>query len=103
MEMSGFDSSTTEAGFARVKSAAEEIVPALSASTITAHWAGLRPITPDMQPIIGRDEENPRIIYCCGHSRNGILLAPLSGETVAALAVGESPGHDLSQFRPGRF
>lgn len=103
MEMVGFDSSTSDAGLARVTSAATEIVPALSASKITAHWAGLRPITPDMQPILGSDEENPRIIYACGHSRNGILLAPLTGETVAALAVGESPGHDLSQFRPGRF
>jgi len=103
MEMVGFDSSTTEAGVSRVKSAAEEIVPALAASRITDEWAGLRPITTDMQPILGRDEENPQIIYCCGHSRNGILLAPLSGETVAALAVGESPAYDLSQFRPGRF
>jgi glycine oxidase len=56
-----------------------------------------------MQPLIGRDEENPKILYACGHSRNGILLAPLTGETVAALAVGETPADDLSQFRPGRF
>jgi glycine oxidase len=103
MEMVGFDSSTTEAGLARVRSAAQEIVPALSASKVTDEWAGLRPITPDMQPILGRDEENPAIIYACGHSRNGILLAPLTGETVAALAFGDSPRHDLSQFRPGRF
>lgn len=103
MEMTGFDSSTTEAGIARVKSAAEEIAPGLAISNIRSEWAGLRPITPDMQPIIGPDEENPAIIYACGHSRNGILLAPLTGETVAALAVGESPQHDLSQFRPGRF
>lgn len=103
MEMTGFDSSTTEAGIARVKSAAEEIAPGLALSNVRAEWAGLRPITPDMQPIIGADEENPAIIYACGHSRNGILLAPLTGEAVAALAVGESPQHDLSQFRPGRF
>ena len=103
MEMTGFDSSTTEPGIARVKSAAEEIAPGLAISSVRSEWAGLRPITPDMQPIIGHDEENPAIIYACGHSRNGILLAGLTGETVAALAVGESPQHDLSQFRPGRF
>jgi glycine oxidase len=103
MEMTGFDSSTTSEGLARVRSAAEEIAPGFAISRVTDEWAGLRPITPDMQPIIGRDEENPSIIYACGHSRNGILLAPLTGETVAALAVDESPQHDLSQFRPGRF
>jgi glycine oxidase len=103
MEMTGFDASTNEPGLERVRSAAEEIQPGLAGSRVTAEWAGLRPITPDMQPIIGRDGENPAIIYACGHSRNGILLAPLTGETVAALAVGHSPQHDLSQFRPGRF
>lgn len=103
MEEVGFDSSTTPEGLAKVKSAADEIAPALAVSPITQEWAGLRPITPDMLPIIGRDPVTAHVIHATGHSRNGILLAPLTGETVAALAVGESPKHDLSQFRPGRF
>lgn len=103
MEEVGFDSSTTSEGLARVKSAAEEIAPGLAISPVTQEWAGLRPITPDMLPIIGKDPAADHLIYATGHSRNGILMAPLTGETVAALAVGESPAHDLSQFRPGRF
>ena len=103
MEYVGFDSGTTPEGLAKVRSAAEEIAPGLAVSTITLEWAGLRPITPDMLPIIGRDETCEHIIYAAGHSRNGILMAPLTGETVAALTVGESPDHDLSRFRPGRF
>lgn len=103
MEEVGFDSSTTPEGLAKVKSAAEEIAPGLAISPITQEWAGLRPITPDMLPIIGRDPAAPHVIYATGHSRNGILMAPLTGEAVAALAVGESPSHDLSQFRPSRF
>jgi glycine oxidase len=103
MEEVGFDSSTTPEGLAKVKSAAEEIAPGLAVSPVTQEWAGLRPITPDMLPIIGRDPISSFVIHATGHSRNGILLAPLTGETVAALAVGESPKHDLSQFRPGRF
>jgi glycine oxidase len=103
MEDVGFDASTTPEGLAKVQSAAEEIAPALAISPVTQEWAGLRPITPDMLPIIGRDPVFDHVIYASGHSRNGILMAPLTGETVAALAVGESPAHDLSQFRPGRF
>jgi glycine oxidase len=103
MENSGFDSSTTPEGLARVKSAAEEIAPGLAISPVMEEWAGLRPITPDMLPIIGTDPTAPHVIYAAGHSRNGILMAPLTGETVAALALGESAAHDLSQFRPGRF
>lgn len=103
MEMVGFDAHTTPEGLAKVHSAAAEIAPGLAASKIVSEWAGLRPITPDMLPIIGPDPDAPKIIYATGHSRNGILLAPLTGETVAALAVGERPDHDISQFRPGRF
>ncbi len=103
MENAGFDAHTTPEGLARVHSAAEEIAPEFSVSPVTAEWAGLRPITPDMLPIIGRDPESPSIVYACGHSRNGILLAPLTGETVAGILADESPIHDLSQFRPGRF
>ena len=103
MENVGFVSETTSHGLAKVRSAAEEIAPSLSIAKVTAEWAGLRPITPDMLPIIGPDPDNPRIIYACGHSRNGILLAPLTGETVAALVAGDALSYDLSQFRPGRF
>ena len=70
---------------------------------VTRHWAGLRPVTPDFQPILGRDPDRPSVIYACGHSRNGILMAPLTGDCVAALACGEEPWYDLSPFSVARF
>jgi glycine/D-amino acid oxidase-like deaminating enzyme len=42
------------------------------------------------------------VIYACGHSRNGILLAPLTGQVVADLVTGATPRYDLSRFLPGR-
>lgn len=103
MENSGFDSSTTEQGIARVRSAAEEICPALSDASAPIAWAGLRPVTPDMLPLLGPDPERPALIYACGHSRNGVLMAPLTGDVVADLVTGTPLSHDLSQFRPARF
>lgn len=103
MENVGFVSETTSEGIAKVRSAAEEIAPALSIAPMMAGWAGLRPVTPDMLPILGPDPDHPQIVYACGHSRNGILLAPLTGETVAEIVTGQAARHDLSQFRPGRF
>ena len=102
MEDVGFDSNTTEAGVKKVRAAAEEICPPLSSSEVKA-WAGLRPVTPDLLPILGPDPKHPSLIYACGHSRNGVLMAPLTGDLIADL-VTESPlSHDLSQFRPDRF
>ena len=68
-----------------------------------SHWAGLRPITPDRLPILGPDPDLPRLLYACGHGRNGILLAPITGEAIGALAVGAQSPHDLSPFAIERF
>jgi glycine oxidase len=103
MENVGFDNSTTPEGIDRVRSSSAEIAPALGALAPLRSWAGLRPMTPDLLPLLGPDPERPSILYSAGHSRNGILMAPLSAEVVATLLSGERPKHDLSQFRPERF
>jgi glycine oxidase len=103
MENVGFDATTSPEGLDRVTSAAAEIAPALGVLAPTSSWAGLRPVTPDMLPLLGPDADHPEIIYACGHSRNGILLAALTGKTVARLISNQPVEHDLSQFRPDRF
>lgn len=103
MENVGFDVQLTEAGVKKVRHAAEEICRQLSAHAAPKAWAGLRPVTPDMLPILGPDPEHHSIIYACGHSRNGVLMAPLTGDVVADLVTGAALSHDLSQFRPARF
>jgi glycine oxidase len=103
MESVGFDATTTDEGIEKVRSASEEICPSLSLSKTTSSWAGLRPVTPDMLPILGRDPEHQSLIYACGHSRNGVLMAPLTGDIIADLVTGAPLSLDLSQFRPDRF
>lgn len=103
MEDAGFDTSTTEAGVAKVHSIAAEICPEFSGISPAKAWAGLRPVTADLLPMLGPDPSDPRFVYACGHSRNGVLLAPLTAETVTDLVVGRRVGFDLTQFRPDRF
>jgi len=103
MENAGFDAGVTEAGVGKVRAASEEICPTLLTPEAPRAWAGLRPVTPDMLPVLGADPEHPPLIYACGHSRNGVLMAPLTGDLVADLVTGARLSHDLSQFRPGRF
>ncbi len=102
MEQAGFDSATTPDAIESIRSRATKLCPAFSAIPIHSSWAGLRPATPDLLPIIGADPDRPRVIYACGHSRNGILLAPLTAAVVADLITGVVPRYDLSRFRPGR-
>jgi glycine oxidase len=103
MENVGFDASISAEGVQKVRAASEEICPRLAAAERTSAWAGLRPVTPDMLPMLGVDPERPSLIYACGHSRNGVLLAPLTGDIIADLVTGAPLSRDLSQFRPERF
>jgi glycine oxidase len=103
MENVAFDSSTTAEGIAKIRTAAEEICPSLTTAGIARSWAGLRPVTADMLPLIGPDPRHDSLIYACGHGRNGVLMAPLTGDIIADLVTGTPLSHDLSQFRPGRF
>lgn len=103
MEHVGFDTDVTAETATRLAAAARAMAPDFARARILDHWCGLRPVTPDMLPIIGRDPAHPALIYACGHSRNGILLAPLTGECVADIATGKEPPLDISPFSVARF
>jgi glycine oxidase len=102
-EHTGFDNATTSEAADHLRALAAALCPTLGAAPTLRHWAGLRPMTPDFLPVIGRDARVPSVIYALGHSRNGILMAPLTGDCVAALVDGQDPGCDLRPFAPARF
>jgi glycine oxidase len=56
-----------------------------------------------MLPIIGPDPGDARIIYACGHSKNGILLAPATAAAVADLVQKQRPEFGLAPFSIARF
>ena len=102
MERVGYDADTTTDGLAAVQGIAEWMAPSLARAEVGASWAGLRPVTPDMLPLLGADPTEPRLVYACGHSRNGILLAPLTAAAIADIVTGTPSVHDLTPFRPDR-
>jgi glycine oxidase len=103
MEDVGFDVRTTPDAIDALRHAATVMCPALAGRPVVEAWSGLRPATPDLIPIIGPDPELPTLIYACGHSRNGILLAPITAAVVCAFATGADPEWDVSPFAIERF
>lgn len=103
MEEVGFDSATTPEALQSLTAVAARLSPPLASAPLLSHWAGLRPITPDRHPILGPDPDVPSLLYACGHGRNGILLAPITGETIGAMLAGETPPFDLSPYSIARF
>jgi glycine oxidase len=102
-EAVGFTTGTTDAALASFREVATQLAPSLARADELRTWSGFRPMTLDGLPIIGADPKLPAIVYACGHSRNGILLAPLTGDVIAALIDGEEPSHDLAPFGMSRF
>jgi glycine oxidase len=103
VEREGFDIATHPEMIEGLRQAAIRVCPALEHASVTRSWAGIRPATPDMLPIIGPEPSDPRLIYACGHSKNGILLAPATAIAVAALAQNGRPEADLAPFSVARF
>lgn len=98
----GFAPGPTPAGLAALSHAAERILPKLSTQQVLEAWAGYRPGTPDALPILGPDERLPGLFHASGLYRNGILLAPLVADEVAAAVSRQDAAFDLSPFRPTR-
>ncbi|MES2177891.1 MAG: FAD-dependent oxidoreductase [Gemmatimonadota bacterium] len=102
-EETGFESSTTAEGLAALRSIATRAIPALGGAAVIDHWAGLRPVTPDALPILGADPQFPALLYACGFSRNGILLAPWAAKQMVSLFLGKEAAPELAPFHVSRF
>src|SRR5881409_3875765 len=103
MERAGYDARVTNEGLAQIFRGAVRLLPALMTQPVQRMWAGLRPVTPDGRPILGRDPEVERLWYATGHGRNGILLAALTGEITADLLTSGVPDVDIAPLRVDRF
>jgi len=103
-EDAGFEKQVTNEGVQMIMTHAKEIAPALiDQMQLIDSWAGLRPCAPDERPVIGADADVRGLFYATGHYRNGILLAPITGELVAGMIVENRCSPLLESFAPDRF
>jgi D-amino-acid dehydrogenase len=66
-------------------------------------WHGLRPVSPDGMPYIGRTRRWKNLTVATGHAMMGLSLAPATGKIVAALICGEKPPVALDLLSPDRY
>jgi len=50
-----------------------------------APWACLRPMTPDMMPIVQQSKINPKVFYHTGHGHLGWTLSPATAVRLTKL------------------
>jgi glycine oxidase len=96
VEERGFDTTVTAGGMHELLREAYRLLPDVAEMELIEAMAGLRPGTPDNLPLIGPGALDG-LVLACGHHRNGILLAPITGDAVAELLDG---GELPEAFRP---
>jgi D-amino-acid dehydrogenase len=74
-----------------------------SAFKIVEPWAGLRPVTPDGLPYLGRLKGFKNLSVATGHAMMGLSLGPISGKLIAEIIAGVQPAFDLNLMNPERF
>ncbi len=100
-ERAGFAKEVTAAGLGTLCARAARLCPPLSQLPVADHWSGLRPASADALPYLGATAIG-NLWMASGHFRNGVLLAPLTGEIVAALVTGAAVPVDLTAVAPSR-
>jgi glycine oxidase len=98
----GSDMTVTAGGVWELLRDARTLVPGITELEIADIVAGLRPGTPDNAPVIG-PSDLPGLVLATGHFRAGVLLAPVTADTVAAFLSTGTPDPSWRPFAAGRF
>jgi glycine oxidase len=102
-EEAGFNKSVTLDGMERILRAVRAMVPSIASIPFREAWAGLRPASDDLLPVLGLSPTVANVMYAAGHFRSGILLSAVTGEVIADLVKGREPSIDLVAFSAARF
>jgi len=105
MEMAGLDESITQRRVRGITRAFPQYFPAFAETDFAEvkPWSGLRPVSPDGMPYIGRTQRWKNLTIATGHAMMGLSLAPATGKIVSELLSGEKPLVALDLMSPDRF
>ncbi|TQI66981.1 FAD-binding oxidoreductase [Clostridium sp. KNHs216] len=65
-------------------------------------YAGLRPQSPDGEPIVSRTNV-PGVFVSAGHGGNGIMFAPISGKLISQMVCGQKTDMEMGPLSLDRF
>jgi D-amino-acid dehydrogenase len=104
MEFGSLDETVNDARVRAIRTAPRRYLrdwnPDASASTPTA---GLRPMTSDGLPVIGRLGQHRNVFVASGHGMLGLTLAPRTAVEVVHMVVDGQAPEVLAPFSPSRF
>lgn len=101
-EFAGYDTTLDRERANVIRDLARAQFPAAGDFDAADLWTGLRPMTPDGGPIIGRTRY-ANLVLDTGHGTLGWTMASGSARVVADLIAGRTPPVDAAAYGPERF
>jgi len=104
MEFSGINTIVRQERVAAIVNGAKRFYPELDIlpNEIDAVQTGLRPVSPDGLPYIGRSKDLTNLTFATGHAMMGWSLGPATGKLVSELIDAQKTSMDISAFNPNR-
>ncbi|MDP8977451.1 MAG: FAD-dependent oxidoreductase, partial [Actinomycetota bacterium] len=102
VEERGFDDRVTAGAVLDLLRHAWELLPGVAELELTETVCGLRPGSRDNAPLLGPGDPEG-LVLATGHYRNGVLLTPVTADTVVELLVTGRVPELIAGFGPRRF
>lgn len=105
MEVGGLEHKVNEQRVHGILRSIPEYFPAFQVNDFRdcRPWVGLRPVSPDGIPYLGRVPHFSNLTAATGHAMMGVSLAPVTGKMVADLLIGTLTFRNLSAMKIDRF
>lgn len=104
MEFSGINDIIRKERVKAIANGAAKFYPELQITEeeIADAKTGMRPVSPDGLPYIGRSKELNNLTFATGHAMMGWSLGPATGKLVSEIIDGKKSSIDISVFDPNR-
>jgi len=104
MEFSGINDAIRKERVEAIAKAANSYYPEIEISREDKSNAksGLRPVSPDGLPYIGRSKSCSNLVFATGHAMMGWSLGPATGILVSEIIEGKNTAMDIEPFNPDR-
>ena len=99
----GLDKRSTYDGIRELVHQLLELTPSLANVHLLRAYAGLRPLTPDGSPIIGRTSQLPGLIQAAGFGGDGLAMSAITADMILGILTGHQDDNLLANFSLDRF
>jgi D-amino-acid dehydrogenase len=105
MELAGLNEDINPARIRGITNSVSRYYPEFSTEDFRGikPWCGLRPVTPDGLPYVGRTARFRNLTIATGHAMLGLSLGPVTGKLVAEVLSDEKQSVDLQRLNPDRY